>query len=331
MIDLAALKYDVELITENGDAYILNDALSGVTWEEHQGEIAQRANLSTMNFKIETSYLMSLTKLNCVILIYSIIEDNRQLVFQGNIWEWDYTSAQNKNLTIIAYDDFKKLQQNRDFEYITAGLDTKSIVNKICGDRGVPVSYDWSVNITHEKKVFQRQTIAEMILTILNEASKQSGLKHAAYWKDGKLKITNYGGNKKVYTLKYDNSVSTRDKLTMDNLVTKVKVIGVEDSDERRQVEAVVDGNLDFGVLQEIVVRDSDKTLAQAQAEANTILKERGKPDETIGYEGPDIPELRKGDLVELGAGNLIGEFYIEDVTHNATEKRMSLQLSRNP
>ena len=47
------------------------------------------------------------------------------------------------------------------------------------------------------------------------------------------------------------------------------------DGEGRASVDAVVDGNLEYGVLQEVVRRDSNKTMGEANAEAQAILKER--------------------------------------------------------
>ena len=55
---------------------------------------------------------------------------------------------------------------------------------------------------------------------------------------------------------------------------------------------------------QEIIKRDNDKSIGAAMAEAQAALKERGKPEESILLNSPDLPFLRKGDAVEVAAGN---------------------------
>jgi hypothetical protein len=63
--------------------------------------------------------------------------------------------------------------------------------------------------------------------------------------------------------------------------------------------------------------------------EANTVIKDRGKPEEIIQANFPDLPFLRKGDRIEVQAGNLKGFFFIEGVSHNGTTRRMMLTLER--
>ena len=91
----------------------------------------------------------------------------------------------------------------------------------------------------------------------------------------------------------------------------------------------MADGDTRYGVLQEIIRRDTDKTLDAAMSEANALIKARGKPEEVIQLNAPDLPFLRKGDKIEVEAGNLIGFFFIEGVVHYGTARRMTLQLSK--
>jgi hypothetical protein len=90
-----------------------------------------------------------------------------------------------------------------------------------------------------------------------------------------------------------------------------------------------VDGDTKYGILQEIIRRDSDKTVDAAKSEAETLLAERGKPEEDIRITVPDLPFLRRGDRVEVAAGNLIGFFDVTGVTHNGTVRQMTLTLDR--
>ena len=50
----------------------------------------------------------------------------------------------------------------------------------------------------------------------------QTGTKYVAIYKDGKLVIADYGTNTDVYLFDYPATISTSDKLSMNNLVTRV-------------------------------------------------------------------------------------------------------------
>ena len=69
--------------------------------------------------------------------------------------------------------------------------------------------------------------------------------------------------------------------------------------------------------------------LTPIEKEAKNILKEKGKPEETITVSTIDVPMVRKGDKIKLVAGNLAGYFIVEGVTHNGFEKTMEMELER--
>lgn len=122
--------------------------------------------------------------------------------------------------------------------------------------------------------MFNCDTISDMIIKLLDEVKQQAGTRYVALYKDGSLVISDYGANSEVYRFNTNNSINTSDKLTINNLVTRVKIIGKEDSEGRVSVDSVIDGNLEYGVLQEVVRRDSNKTIGEVKAEAQTILQE---------------------------------------------------------
>lgn len=328
-MDVALVEYDVELITEGGTAYDLDNALVSLAWEEQEGQLAQKATVTVVNVKTGSGYLMSLAKLNCMIRIYAHWGAGRQKMFEGNIWEWNYASAQTKQLTLTVYDPMIRLQQCKDIKYFSPGMTTPAMLGSICGDWGVPLAYKWSQQITHEKKVFNGEPVSDIITKLLEEVRQQTGGRYVALYKDGALTISDYGTNSDVYVFDTLNTISTSDKLSMSNLVTRVKIIGKEDNQGRVSVDAVVDGDMRFGILQEVIKRDNDKSIGTAMAEAQATLKERGKPEESIMVNSPDLPFLRKGDAVEVAAGNLIGRFHVLGVSHDATQRQMTMTLRR--
>ncbi len=327
-IDITKIKYWLELITEDGNKHQLNDMLINLVWEEHEEELAQRANITIRNILYKGKYLIDYAKLNCMVLIYADWGEGKKIVFNGIIWNWDYTSAIEKELTILAYDPLIRLQKSKDFKYFTSGMDTKTIVSEICSDWSIPLSYEWT-SITHERKTFKAQTISEMIFTLLKEVKDKTGEKYVVLFQDDMLVIKNFGTNSDVYIFSSDKTISTKHQISMDNLVTIVKILGQEKTEGQAPVEAPVLGDTSFGILQEIIMRDSNKTLADATAEGQTLIKERGKPKEEIQVETLNIPPLRKGYKVKLAAGNLLDYFYVLGVSHNATENTMQLTLKR--
>jgi len=223
-----------------------------------------------------------------------------------------------------------RLMQSREFYYYQAGMSTQALIGDICAQWGIPLSYTWGQSIIHEKKAFRgKKNVASMIISLLEEVRAQTGERYVIGFMGGALSVRSFGTNSDVYLLDRNASISTSHKMSINNLVTKVKVYGRTADGERGQVEAIVEGDLRFGVLQDIVIRDSNSTLAAAKDEANALIKNRGRPESMIQWSGVDLPFLRKGDSVELKAGDLLGFFYVEGVTHNGTARRMTLTLTR--
>lgn len=329
-VDIAQMRYHVELVTESGEAYDLDNAVESLAWEEQDGQLAQKATLTISSHSPEYgATIRGMLKINRMIRIYADWGGGVSPVFEGTIWEWQYDRSEKQSHVITVYDPMIRLQQSKDFYYFSAGMSTPAILGTICGDWGVPLSYQWSQQMSHEKKVLNCETISDMIIKILNEVRQQTGGRYVAIYKDGSLIISDYGTNSDVYLFDYPITIRTSDKISMNNLVTRVKIIGKADDAGRSSVDAVVDGNLEFGVLQEVLRRDEDKDIGTAKAEAQQTLNERGEPEETIVVTSADLPFLRKGDAVEMQAGNLSGTFYVLGVSHNATQKQMSMTLSR--
>jgi len=117
------------------------------------------------------------------------------------------------------------------------------------------------------------------------------------------------------------------DKSSISDLVTRVKIVGKANDDEKSPVEAIVDGLTEFGIRQKIVTRSEDDTLSAAKAEAKQIIDEEGHPKRNIKLEGPDVPVMRKGDKVYVKTETINGYCYVLSIRHNADERTMSLEV----
>lgn len=325
-VNIGKMTYDLELMTETGTVYNLSPILISMQWEDSKSELSQRGTFILVNTAMDGAWLHMIGKIGCYIMVYSDWGEGRQVVYQGKIWEWTYSSGGNKELTLATYDNAKFLMQSRDSYYFSAGFDTKDILSTICSDWGIPLEYQWSKTMTHEKKILEA-SLAELILSLVEEVSAHCDSTPVVYWKDNALTVVEQGKNEYVFFLDNLRTTSTRHKISVNGLVTQVKILGTAEDDGRSAVETVVSGDQSFGVLQHILTRDSDKTLEDAMAEAETYLKENGSPEEEISVVAVDVPFLRKGEKIQLCAGSLIGFYHVLGVCHNATQKQMTLTL----
>ncbi|MDR2168108.1 MAG: hypothetical protein LBE35_09720 [Clostridiales bacterium] len=153
-INIKSIRHEVELITETGKSLDLTKALISLEWEECVGELAQRASITLPNLLVDGAWLHALAKINCLIRISSFWDGGSARVFEGNIWNWHYTSATSKELSITAYDPLIRLMQSRDFFYYRPGMTTQALIGDICSNWGIPLVYRWPHGITTKKRPF---------------------------------------------------------------------------------------------------------------------------------------------------------------------------------
>lgn len=316
-------KYSVTAYLQNGSTMVLDPAVTRLSWQDPAEEVAQRAVIVLSQTKMAKGWLNKLLPLCTAIKITA----NGKTVFSGIVWEWEYESGSSREITLTCYDHFIYAQNSKTFAYFPAGKSTKDIVTKIGSDNGIAVNYLWKT-ATHDKTVFRGNYVADQILDTLDDARKRLGSRPVATYVDGKLTVQGEGYNQDIYVFKATGSaISTSERMTMDGLVTQVAIYGAETEDDRRQLAAIIPGKTEYGTLQDVVFLSSSTTMAQAKEEAKTILQEDGYPKRTITAEVPDVPEIRKGWKIRMEAGSLLGYYIVKGVTHNATDRTMSMEL----
>jgi len=323
-VDISKIKYNVKVVLSSGKILELIGLCTSLSWEDQKGGIAGRADITLANTKIKEGYISELIELCSLIFIYA--NDNE--VFRGIVWEWEYTSAFKKELDITAYDKMIYANQSKANSYFSSGKSTKTIVEAVCKEWGIPVNYMWK-SWTHGKLPINNKPVSEHITSVLDEAETKLDCKYTALMERDVLIIKEQGINEEVFVFNTNNVESTRDSLSMSNLVTRVIIVGKSEENKRPPLLSTVNGKTEYGILQEIITKDTNKSLVDTKKEAENILKEKGKPEETIDVLTVDVPMIRKGDKVRLNAGNLKGYFIVVGVAHNALKRTMDMELMR--
>ena len=315
-------EYSVTAILQDGSSLNLDPAVTRLSWQDPAEEVAQRATLCLAQTKVNGKWLNQLLPLCTIIQITA----NGSQVFNGIVWEWEYESGSNREITLTCYDHFIYAQNSKTFAYFPAGKSTKDIISAICSENGISCSYKWQ-SATHDKITYRGTYIADQIMDTLDDAKKRLGSRPVATFAGGTLTIQGEAYNGPVYVFKAtESAMSTSERLTMDGLVTQVAIYGAETEDDRRQLETIVPGKTEYGTLQDVVFMTCS-TIAQAKEDAAGVLLENGLPSGTITAEVPDVPEVRKGWKVRMEAGSLLGYYIVKGVTHNATDRTMSMEL----
>ena len=125
--------------------------------------------------------------------------------------------------------------------------------------------------------------------------------------------------NQDVYVFNASSINGASRNTSTENLVTRVKVIGKSKEKGKESVTAVLDGLTKYGVRQRIYTRGSDESLKDAKKAAQEILNEDGKITKEISVQVPDMPYIRKGDMVCVDTRAVNGYFVVSGIQHDAS------------
>lgn len=330
MIDLSKITYRVVVMDETGRQYNIKNYIENLGWEENENEISVRSSFTSRNDQTSKGYLSSIIKPGCLIGIFA--SDGGTLdeeTARGYVEDWNPVE-QSGGITLKCtnYDELYKLQKSQDNLYFPSGTGTRAAVTGILDDHEIPQTDEYlGPDAAHGKQKFNNAYLSDIILEFLDDAAKKGEEKCIIRAVRGRTEIVPRGSNKTVYVFKTDNTKSVSESMSTAGLVTRVKVIGQADDDGKSSVEAVLNGLTQYGIRQRIYTRGSDESLADASSAAQEILNENGNVERNISVQGPDVPFIRKGDLVYLMEGTSQGYFYVKGIRHDADTYTMTMNL----
>ncbi len=329
MIDLSRIKYRVVVMDESGKQYNIQDYIQNLGWEENDSEISVRSSFTLRNDKTSKGYLSSIIKPGCLIGIFA--SDGGPLneeVARGYVETWNQVEKNSgNNLKCTCYDELYKLQKSQDNRYYSSGTGTMQAIQGILDDWEIPMSEYKGPNVSHGKRVCNNQYLSDMILEFLDDAAKRGGEKCVIRAAKGYTSVCPWGSNETVYVFEVDNTQSFNKTISTANLITRVKVVGQADDDGKRSVDATLNGETQYGIRQRIYTRGSDETLSDANAAAQEILDGEGKIEKEMTVQSPDVPFIRKGDLVYIISSSVSDYYHVISIQHNADAYSMTMEL----
>lgn len=330
MIDVANIKYRLVVMTEDKKQYNIKEFVENLGWEENDGELAVRISFTAKNDKTSAGLISSLAKPGCLVGIFASHGSIDEEVARGYITDWKPTLSGNKDkFDVTCYDELYNLQESQELIYYSSGIGTKSAITKIFDDWQIPMDKYEGPDVTHGKLAYKTEMLSDVLLDILDDAKKKGGGSAMIRAAKGKVSVIEWGSNTTVYHFEADNTKQVSHKKSTSGMITRVKIIGQEDDDGRSSVEAVVNGLTKFGVRQKIYIRGKDDSVSDAQSAAQEIIDEKGKVKEDITVQAPDIPFIRKGDLVHMTVGTLKDYYYVKGIRHDADSGSMTMDLKK--
>ena len=320
MIDLSKIKYRVVVMDEAGNQYNIKDYIQNLGWEENETEISVRSSFTARNDKTSKGYLSSIIKPGCLVGIFAT--DGGSLdeeVARGYVENWNPVEKNSgNNLKCTCYDELYKLQKSQDNRYYPSGTGTKSALQGIFDDWEIPQGDYNGPNASHGKTVCNNKYLSDILLEFLDDAVKRGEEKCMIKAAKGYTSVVPWGSNETVYVFRVDNTQSFSQTISTANLITRVKVVGQADDDGKRSVDATLNGETKYGIRQRIYTRGSDETLSDANSAAQEILDGEGKIEKEMTVQSPDVPFIRKGDLVYIISGSVSDYYYVKSIQHNA-------------
>lgn len=330
MIDISKIKYRLVVMTESKKQYNIKEFVEDLGWEENDGELATRISFTAKNEKTSAGLISSLAKPGCLVGVFATDGSIDEEVARGYVTDWKpLLSGSKDKVDITCYDELYNLEESQDLIYYSSGIGTKSAITQIFDNWQIPTEKYDGPDVTHGKLAYKTESLADVLLDILDDAKKKGGGDAFIRAAKGKVSVLQWGSNKTVYHFEADNTKQVSHKMSTAGMITRVKVIGQEDDDGRSSVEAVVNGQTKFGIRQKIYVRVKDDSVSDAQSAAQDIINDKGQVDEEITVQSPDVPFVRKGDLVHITAGTLNDYYFVKGIRHNADSMSMTMDLKK--
>ena len=329
MYDAYKTKYRLIAFGEGGGQRSIGEYAREIAWEQNAKELATKLSFTVKDEMLDKGRISKIVKPGTLVSITAECGSYKGEVARGYVTSWrPVTGGKIDEFRVQAYDELYNLMKSQDSVYYQEGTTTSAIISDIFGTWGIPLASYNGPSVAHDKIVSTSKNLAELIYSVLDDAAKKGGAPALLRAEKGKVSVIRWGSNSDVWVFDAKNSVQAEYEISTADMVTRVKVIGEKNDDERSPVEAVVDGNTSFGIRQQVHRRGTDETEADAYAAAQDILAEKGKQKETITVRSPDVPFIQKGDRVICHVGYADGSYYVKGVRHSASNGTMIMDLT---
>ena len=336
-LDLRAISY--RLITyPKGKAPIdITVLCSKIIHKERKGAFVAILDVSLKNIKEEEyGWLHSHVAVTTPVRLQAS-EDGEEwiTIFFGLIYRWQ-TNAKGHEIELTAYDLLYPLMQSEDHYYFSEGMTGRARIEHITKDRGIKLAPIKGLTEKLPKKV-ATGSIARTIEEIVEENNKKTKDKALVRAdENGRLDAFIMGKNDVVYEITDWSISESSHEESIEDLVTIVKVYGNSEKDDKRPpLQATHKRNTALGEITRVVKSSADDK-SEADKEAKEILEEYAKPKKVINVTVPDIPFLKKGDLLRVATGTVGGfkdgkqvplPFIVKDIQRDVSKRTMTIEL----
>lgn len=330
MLSESAIRYRLLAISPQGEGIDLTDAVTSLTRSEEPNALAEQLSVEVPNHDATPlGWLHTLIPLGARLVLWADEGGGLTEVNSYTVFSWSHRDRGDRVLSLTAYDPLIYLLRSKGDAFFRAGTTARAIIEDLAAEWQVPiVSLADGLDVPLGKQVYRAKTVADMMRTALAAAHSATGIRFHLQHGPGGIRVRREGGNAPTYWLQGADVVGeVEDRRDMEDLVTRVLILGSAPDGGRAPVVAQLDGLTEFGVLQEIVTAAQNDSGGKARTAAETLLRERGIPRQKRRVTSLDVPSLRRGDLVRITAGTLDGYYLINGVTRDLQDRSMTIEV----
>lgn len=310
--------------------YNVTNAIVSLDSSEQEKQIAACMTISLVDADVDGKRLSDIIKPRHRVIVEAYDGKKKDEVFRGYVWDISTKeSLTAADFSLKCYDNLIYWQESEDSDFFAGGKSTEDIIKSIAAKWGIRLTYEYE-SITHEKLVL-RGAIADFITAdILDTVQKRTGQKYILRSEKDTVIIKTVGTNETVYNIvRAYNATELRRYISLNGVTTQVVILGTASDDAKTPVEATIRGETEeYGTLQKIVSKSEDTTLEDAKEEADTIIKEDGKPKWEYDVTATDIPWIRKGDKVKVVTETLNGKFIVKSISRDISNRGKTMSLT---
>lgn len=316
----------IRLILLKGEkAYDVSELVSSVSWKGRRGSAARSLSV---NFIDDDGYKHDRTGINVGNGDRCIFYWNGKELFRGIIMLQEQSNS--KSMSVTAYDNCIYLSNNSDtFTY--SNRTASSIFIDVCSRFGLRIGEVTPTNYQISDLVKSKTTGWDAILDALSITFEATGRRYYPVCLGEKINLIERRNNILQWVIETGTNIETYSySKSIENIKSRIKVFSKED-----QVVAQAQNNSlesKIGIFQDVISAEDDMNSAQLNELAQSTLKEKSTPVESLNVSCLGVADIITGTgvFVKIAPLNIAKTYYVESDTHDFTGNKhvMSLSLS---
>lgn len=314
-------KYEYDLL----NSHIITD----LTMSDDVDSLAKEVNITCYNKSLDGKSLAGRITVNDKLYIYANTGSGYFEIFRGVIWERNRSASTENTVSFTAYDYLIYAMKSEDYFYYKNGLSTKEIMKKICSAWKLKLKYNYG-SIKNKRIKPVQKSIGDMMVYVLNKAKSKLGKRYILTIEGTTVVVKYTAKNSRIYKLEErKNVISVELKLTLDDVVTKIKIYGEEKKNSIPKLATLSKNTSQYGTIQEIMDKDKKEKLSKVKKTAQKKLKENAKAKHEYTITAISNPRIKRGDTVYIGCGTagIKGNRVVKNITHDCVAGTMDITL----